>query len=276
MIADFGWKHLYIDFQPLKDIENQPDSIVFTSKIKSDLGIMDNSILLIFSKDSFATHRDTLLFKPTGTESDYKAVLKTGISNGKYAYFLTAKDTTGRKYTAPYNYPDSLFEFNLGPDQEKPVITYRPVKYLLGSLRNFDVAAKVTDNLGVDTVSVIFYRNGSEFYKSQLTKRENDIYAGEISSQLFNPQNSDLINYCLVATDRSKARNLRRVPETGTFTLPVFTIGNPVTEYANDFETKQADFVLTDFVVSKESGFDNFALNTPHPYPSPEMDNDSL
>jgi hypothetical protein len=276
MMADFGWKHLYISFKPLMDIEISPDSIEFKTIVQSDLGIRDTSVTLVFSKDFFKTHRDSVRFKTVDVNGNYFAKIKTGFSTGKLSYYIVASDSIGRKFTSPYNFPDSLFTLNIGPDLIKPVITHLPLKYFLSSSKTFEISASVTDNVGVDSVQAVFYKNGKEWIKTVLEKRDNDLYGKDFNWKELNPGNVDSIRYYIVAKDLALAKNMSRLPEKGTFALKLENIQSPVKEYSNDFETKQGDFILSDFIINTEFGFDNNALNSPHPYPSPDRDNDSL
>jgi hypothetical protein len=276
MLADFGWKHLYISFEPLKDIEIPIDSIEFITVIKSDLGIRKSLVNLVFSTDRFKTHRDTIIFEPVDSDSNYKARIKTGFSTGKLSYYIIASDTIGRKFTAPYDFPDSLYTLTIGPDYVKPVIFHHPPEYLLSSSKTFEIIATVTDNVGVESVKVIFYKNGKELTRTSLKKKDNDLFGGDFNLKDLNLENVDSIRYSIEAVDLALAKNTSRLPEKGTFALKLENIQNPVTEYSNDFETQQADFILSDYIINTEFGFDNNALNSPHPYLSPEKDNDSL
>jgi hypothetical protein len=276
MLADVGWKYLYINFTPLKDIEIPMDSLEFKTYIQSDLGIGNKSVNLVFSSDLFKTRRDTVHFKPVDSEGNFIAKIKTGFPTGKLSYYIIASDTLGRKFTSPFNFPDSLYSLTIGTDNIKPVISHHPLKYFLSTSQTFEIVASVTDNIGVDNVKAVFYQNGKEFIRTNLVKRENDVYGGVFNVQDLKLENVDSIRYSIEATDMALAKNISRLPETGTFAMKLENIQNPVTEYSNDFETKSGDFILSDFIINTEFGFDNKALNSPHPYPSPDRDYDSL
>jgi hypothetical protein len=276
MMADFGWKHLYIDFQPLKDREDPVDTVYFSASLKSDLGIMDHSFSLIISRDAFKSQRDTIRFTPSGTDGIFKAGIKSGVPSAEYSYYLSARDSLGRVFTKPYNYPDSVFSFSIGPDSEKPVISHEPMKYVLIPAGTFEIASSVTDNMGVDSVFVVFYRDGREFSRKRLDSKEDDLYSAEIAVISFQDFSTDSIRYFLEATDVSKSGNLSRKPEKGYFSFSLESIKSPVSVYSTDFESLQTDFVLPDFTISRETGFDNIALHSPHPYPSPDRDDASF
>jgi hypothetical protein len=276
MLADIGWKYLSINFKPLKDFETPADSITFNTLIQSDLGIKSKSVNLIFSRDLFKTHRDTARFETLDVDGNFRVRIKTGFTSGKLSYYIIASDTIGRKFTSPYNFPDSLFTLTIGPDNSKPVIISHSPKFLLSYPGTFEITASVKDNIGVDSVKVIFFKNGKESVMKKLESRDNDIYGGVFNLKELNLEDVDSIRYSILAVDKSLSKNTSQLPDKGTFAIKLEKIQSPVKEYSNNFETQLGDFILSDFIINTEFGFANNALNSPHPYPSPDKDNDSL
>jgi hypothetical protein len=77
----------------------------------------------------------------------------------------------------------------------------------------------------------------------------------------------------MFARDASSAQNIAVEPESGFFSFYVEEIYSPVKSYINNFDSPTTDFVISDFEIFTETGFDNGALHSPHPYPSPNKNN---
>jgi hypothetical protein len=67
-----------------------------------------------------------------------------------------------------------------------------------------------------------------------------------------------------------------RYPESGYNSFRIEGIESPVEMYVNDFNTGTNDFISVDFNVETPASFDNAALNSAHPYVSPNQDNTNL
>jgi len=89
-------------------------------------------------------------------------------------------------------------------------------------------------------------------------------------------QGGDVISYRIVATDLSSQSNVGRSPENGYNTVNVEGVKGPVDRYVTDFNSSNQDFIGSDFTIATPTGFDNAALNSAHPYLSPDADNTSF
>ena len=65
-------------------------------------------------------------------------------------------------------------------------------------------------------------------------------------------------------------------PDSVYYTIKVEEIRTPQNDYQNDFETANSDFLMTGFSILKAQGFDGNALNTNHPYESPDQEDQHL
>jgi Secretion system C-terminal sorting domain len=276
IIADIGWKYMYIRYQPLKDVEEILKPLEFKVSVDSDLGLKKKSLYLIYSKDNFKSPGDSILFGQPDSAGYYTASLSATEGSGKIYYYISARDTVSRIFTSPVQAPGSSYNLNIGPDTIKPVITHVPASYVLSSVNEIEINATVTDNIGVDTVKVIFSTSGKEQVTAGLNRGENDVFSGKFHLSDMGLKNGDSIKYSFVAVDMAKRKNTGYLPASGKFSVIVEGIFKPVTGYVTDFNTTNNDFILTDFKINKESGFDNAALNSPHPYLSPDKDNSSL
>ena len=270
ILADLGWKHLYFNFLPLHDREEIPDALKFATEITSDLGILGNSCFLIYSTDNFESHSDSVALEKGETENGYSAVLDPGTEPVRIRYYFTARDTMNRSFTWPPGSPSGSFSLTLGPDTVKPLILHDPVTFVLSSSGKIDLEAVVTDNLGVDSVFVVFYINGQEQPGLNLLANGDSLYRGKFPLDGY--KTGDTLGYVVVAIDIAAGRNISRLPATGYFTVKVEQVFNPVITYFTDFNIPNDDFILSDFSINIEGGFDNAALHSPHPYPSPDTD----
>jgi hypothetical protein len=75
-----------------------------------------------------------------------------------------------------------------------------------------------------------------------------------------------------VAVDASSQSNKAINPVSSYYSLTVEEIKAPGVQYVNNFNVTTNDFIGTEFFVSTPSGFDSRALNTSHPYLSPDED----
>ena len=123
---------------------------------------------------------------------------------GIYNYYLTATDSALRTGTAPMGAPANYYSFIASSDTTKPVITHTAIVNQPKQSWPVTVTATVTDNIGVDSVWVRWYKNTTANYKRfKLTNTSGSTYAS-----LFNSVNSDVapgdtIFYRIIAQDIS-------------------------------------------------------------------------
>lgn len=274
IMADMGWKSMYIDFAPPKDKELL-ETIPFEVRITSDYLLDTAQLFVVLSTDSFATPPDSLpllvneagLFEvqwipPTGTET--------------VQYYISAEDEKSRVFNKPSEAPLEFFTLNFGPDTEKPVIWHEPITYFFDTGNNLRISVQADDNLGVDTVYVEYSVNGAEQLTFGLAHDSATTYSAifPFENNLLN--DGDEITYNVVARDASVAQNTRILPVESKFSFKVEKMYAPIAGYINNFDNTTADFILTDFDVFTADGFENGALHSPHPYPSPEEDNEEF
>jgi hypothetical protein len=76
-----------------------------------------------------------------------------------YRYYIKTADLLGRYATAPSGAPGTLYLFLATPDTVTPVITHTPLGDIPKLSWPATVAATVTDNIGLDSVWVRWYKN---------------------------------------------------------------------------------------------------------------------
>ncbi|MDD5361233.1 MAG: T9SS type A sorting domain-containing protein [Ignavibacteria bacterium] len=128
---------------------------------------------------------------------------------GTYRYYITATDGLSRTATYPAGAPANTVQFLASTDTIKPVITHIPINNTPKTTWPVSVSANVTDNIGIDSVWVRWYKNntglGVKVFKLPNT-------SGSTYSALFNSLNSDVaigdsIFYRVIAQDNSSGHN---------------------------------------------------------------------
>lgn len=273
IMYEMGWKNISINPNPLKDIEFVSASLPvdFNAKIVSDYGLDSTKVFLVYSVNRFAK-ADSVLLKTTNIPANFSVKISK-LLNGEVDYFFSATDIKNRRFVFPSGAPLRYLSFKIGSDKEAPVVIHVPVKYMLSTNLSAKIDAEVTDNIGVKSVKVEFFINGGMIKEIPLLKDTGNLYIGNMYFQLGSVKDGDLISYRIVAVDVSSNSNIGRSPLTGYYTFYIEGIQKPVDKYVNDFNTLTRDFIGSDFNISTVTGFDNPALNSAHPYLSPDTDN---
>ncbi len=169
-------------------------------------GINPSTVKLFYAKNS-TTFSNVSMTNTGGTNWTANLPL-TGA--GTYNYYLTATDSMSRVATAPAGAPGIYYSFLASSDTVKPVITHTA----LGNVPKVNwpatVTASVTDNIGVDSVWVRWYKNntgtGIKHFKLLLTTGTN--YAAAFNSVQADVNYNDSIFYRIFARDNSSGHNL--------------------------------------------------------------------
>lgn len=270
ILYNIGWKSISIKHQQIKDMEYLDGPISFDAQIKSDYDLDLNKIYLVYSTDKFL-NRDSILLKSTDIADMYDAKLSFD-QNGTYQYFFSATDAKNRHYVYPSNSPARALSFKVGIDNEPPVVSFEPINYLLETEPNVKIVADVTDNLGLKSVKFQYFINNGLVKEIELKNDSADIYSTQLVFPLGTVKDGDIISYRIVAVDASSNENISRVPESGYNSFRIEGIKSPVDKYINNFDTPSTDFISSDFTIETASGFDSPALNSAHPYGSPNKD----
>ncbi|MGE5395068.1 MAG: T9SS type A sorting domain-containing protein [Candidatus Saccharibacteria bacterium] len=270
MMYEMGWKNITIKHQPLKDIE-YPAAVDFKAQIESDNALDLSKLYLVYSTSRFAK-TDSSALKTADIANNYSVQLSQ-FKNGEVDYYFAATDQTGHRFVYPSNAPLRYLSFKIGIDRQAPVIKHEPVKYMLSSYPSAKIDAQVTDNLGLKSVYVEYLVNGGTMKQLPLENKGKDIYSGTLSLPKGSVKGGEKVSYRIVAVDASSQANTIRNPLSGYYSFTVEEIRNPSLRYINNFNLITNDFIGSDFYLSTPTGFDSRALNSPHPYSSPEVDN---
>lgn len=172
----------------------------------SGSGINPANTKLYYSRNNPTVFTDSLLL--TNSSGNNWTGNITLVGAGTYRYYIKTIDSLGRVATSPLGAPSVYHSFIAAADIEKPVITHTPITGYPMELWPSVLTAAVTDNTGIDSVWVRWYKNSASNTKTfKLVNTSGNIY-----SAIFNSLNSDVklgdsIFYRIIAQDISTAHN---------------------------------------------------------------------
>ncbi len=275
IMDDIGWKHLYLNFDELKDIETvQP--LYFNVSIESDYGLDTTSLFVFYSYDNFENHRDSLPLNFQNFSSVFSVELVPEIETGIINYYIIAEDTINRTFKLPTEAPLELYKIVIGEDNESPEIAHSPIPYYLLANEDLMLIASAKDNLGIDTVFVEYEINEEPQQSFGLTLDSLTLYSGSFNFNLNELKDGDVITYSITAKDSAVAQNTTTIPKEEKFSFKVEKIFDAVNRYINDFNNSNSEFIFSDFDIYTDTDFENPALHSPHPYPSPKQNNSTF
>jgi len=128
---------------------------------------------------------------------------------GLYRYYITATDAMSRTATYPGGAPANTVQFTASPDTVKPVIVTTPLGDVPKTTWPVSVSASVTDNIGVDSVWVKWYKNntGTGIKQFRLLVTTGSNFAAAFNSLPADVNFNDSIFYRVFARDNSSGHN---------------------------------------------------------------------
>ncbi|MFZ4592193.1 MAG: hypothetical protein ACOYN6_14420, partial [Ignavibacteria bacterium] len=128
---------------------------------------------------------------------------------GLYRYYITATDAISRTATYPGGAPANTVQFIASPDTVKPVIVTTPLGDVPKTTWPVSVSASVTDNIGVDSVWVKWYKNntGTGIKQFRLLVTTGSNFAAAFNSLPADVNFNDSIFYRVFARDNSSGHN---------------------------------------------------------------------
>ena len=206
----------------------------------------------------------------------YTAIVNPTFETGTIHYYISAIDEYKRTFYVPSETPNELYTVSIGPDNEAPVIEHEEIPYYLSFGQEINLNANVDDNLGVESVYVELSLNGVEQESFELTNDSLTSYSGVFKFDNNLLKDGDEIQYRIIATDASTGKNKTISPMNDFYSFEIEKIFEPTTGYYSDFNAESRDFIISDFSIYTESGFENGALHSPHPYLSPNKNFSNL
>lgn len=207
-----------ITHQPLLDTENISGPFVVTTQIASIFPLLEDSLLVYYQYGE--SEWDSVTLVNQGDET-FSAEIPGVTEDTEIHYYIKAVNSRGTSFH-PLNAPEEYHSFFVGADIEAPVISHTPLNDFAYVRWPAKVSAIVSDNIGVDSVTVIFLVNGSEYVDYfDLTNTEGDLYEGEFNIDTTQIEIGDTIEYKIHAKDVSENVNVTYEPETGFFIFQI-------------------------------------------------------
>jgi Secretion system C-terminal sorting domain len=272
IMGDLGWINTWIHHDTLPDIESISGPRIINATIQSDTSIITGSFYLYRSFDNFITY-DSIQMQPTANPNEYSSGITIPKLGTYVSYYLSVRDIFNRNFTLPGNAPVNHFKFFAGKDTIPPFIQHMPVQLIIDTTRTMKLSARVTDNIGVDTVYVEYKHNNSTSLFIAMPMDSVSVYGCNIDLSSFSLNPGDSLLYRIIAIDKSIEKNIGYAPDSGFYVIPIVNIPTPVTSYYTTFDTLNNDFLFNGFNISTAAGFRSQSLNSIHPYASPDMDN---
>ena len=275
ILGDLGWINTRIIHEPLKDTEEHLSEFTIPVTIKSDTVYNHNRVGLVRSYDKFITSDTIYLYSPLG-DDNYTTSVQISSYNTRLDYSLFTEDKFHRIYRLPSRKDTLYYSVYVGTDTVRPVIKFTPAGYYFETVDTIRFNARVTDNIGVDTVYIEYKVNDGALHFLGLNPDNMDGYSNTIQAKSLSFKGGDSLQFRIVALDKAAVTNQKVLPSNGFFKARIENI-NPVAErYSTDFSHAADDFFDDGIRISQPAGFVNYGLHTPHPYVSPEENGDSI
>ncbi len=217
---------LQITHTPITDTENLNGPYEVKAHVIPGVTAVDtNSIKIYWGRTTSFT--DSVVMHSTGLTNEYSGLIPGNGQSARYRYYITSSDTAGTRVSSPPNAPATYYSFSAGFVTIKPVITHNPLRDQGTSHWPPKVVANVTDNLGVDSVWVDYYKNSPSSSNSfVLVHQTGSAYSGYFNLDTSNVSIGDSIFYKIVAKDNSLGGNIASSPESGFYSFHVIaTLG---------------------------------------------------
>ncbi len=275
ILYDMGWDMLYMIHDEQPGTEDLTQDQLLVVDVFSDSPITDTSLVIHYSRDTFQNEdlvASLVLNEETGF---YEFTLPAPFEEVNYTYYFTAGNSRSVTFTNPGQAPVNYFEFQYRVDDELPSVIHNSPDRIQDVEPEFEVEAEITDEyLGIDTAYIAWRINGVIQDTVGMERQQGfsegdttDVYEGTLVFPTEGIVEGDLIEYQIVAIDKSKAQNRTVAPDGGFWSVEVSSIQASVISYVNDFDLPSADFTGTGFSIRTYANFDNESIHSTHPYP---------
>jgi len=211
MIEQLLAELLRIDHVPLPDTEDASSPYNTDCSIYTNYELISDELLLHWNLDGGSAFNDVVLTALGG--DDYTAEIPAQPYGTTVYYYLAAADTGGNTATEPPDAPTELHSFFVGPDTTPPVIEHVPLGDQPLVTWPATASAMVSDNQGVDSVTLEFKINGGPVESAPMLPTRD----GEYTAAFYGSVSiGDMVEYRIIAVD------VASTPNTAT---------DPVTEY---------------------------------------------
>ena len=259
LLDEIGWSALRLEHKKFESTEEINDVEIIVN-ITADFDTQIFNPTLYYSFDSTVIVAEPMVLHDTV----YKATIPVNTSSN-ISYYITANDKYERVFSLPVNIEEYPFSFYIGEDTIVPAIEHMPISFLMPGQDSVVIAAKITDDFGIESSMLEYRLNEGEWLNVELDYQENDNYSVSIHFDESLKEN-DVFDYRIVVTDDSKNKNIAYLPKEDFFSILVEPIPDFILTYETDFEFENNDFMLQGFEITTAPEFFSPALQTPHPY----------
>ena len=196
---------IQINHTKLPNTENLNGPYTVAAKITSSIGIEEAKV---FWRRGTTGAFDSLLMSRVTPDSFVVDIPGNG-QPAIYQYYIFARDSVGSFATLPGGAPNEVFQFEVGIDLLPPLIAHTVLPDQYREIWPPTVSATVTDNIGVDSVWVVFKKNYDgtqlQFY---LLPTSGDVYLGQFNLPANQLVVGDTIYYRIIARDKALNQNI--------------------------------------------------------------------
>jgi hypothetical protein len=207
---------LRIDHVPLKDTEDDLNPYAVNCSITSNYSLITDQLQLHWNLDGGPTFTEVVL-TPFGGD-DYTSEIPAQPYGTTVYYYLSAADTGGNASTHPSGAPTELHSFHVGPDTTPPVIDHDPLSDQVLASWPATVTATVTDNQGVNTVTLEFTIDGGPVQSVPMLPTRDGVYSADFSGSV---SIGDTVEYRIVAVDVASTPNTATDPTAGYYSFAI-------------------------------------------------------
>jgi hypothetical protein len=212
---------LFIDIahSPVKDSEDSTATFPVVATITSNLTLDPDSLLLYYSTGGTYISMTML---PTANPDEFSATIPAQSYGTDVDYYIYAR-AQGRDEigTDPEGAPSVVHNFAVGDDTEAPVITHTAMGDQPDAGWPSTVTADVTDNLGLSSVVLEYFKNAVPQTPVPMTNVPGtDTYEASFA---VGASGGDAIEYRIVATDASGLSQATYEPTVGYHLFGVST-----------------------------------------------------
>lgn len=169
-------------------------------------GINPSLTKLLWSRNN-VTVTDSLLMTNTGG-TNWTADIPANGTSATYRYYIKTTDSLSRTSYSPATAPTDLYVFVAQPDNTKPVIVHTALTDMPKANWPATVSASVTDNVGLDSSWVIWYKNSpSPLKQFKLINTSGSTFTAAFNSLNADVSVNDNIYYKIFAQDNSVSHN---------------------------------------------------------------------
>ncbi len=220
----------------LPNTENLTGPYVVNAVVTPLSGSTIASVKIYWSRNNTTLTDSVTMTNPSG--NNWTGNIPGNGAAALYRYKIVAKDNLGRVGQT------AVLEFNAAVDNQKPVITHVPLTDCPISAWPKLISATVTDNIGIDSVWVKWYKNTPTTIKHvKLLPQGSDVYQALFNSSQSEVALNDSIFYRIFAKDNSTAHNTDSTALMKFKFVPIVTVelGNGTTSCNFPFTTYWMD-----------------------------------